>query len=82
MPPEVLAAVSKMASERKAKWFDEPIPMLDNKTPRQAAKTAGGRAKLENLIELYAHNSSSLGSIDLHRLMNPSEDEIRRELGL
>jgi uncharacterized protein (DUF2384 family) len=32
-----------MAKEHWENWFNEPIPMLKNKTPREAAKTKEGR---------------------------------------
>ncbi len=33
------------------RWIDEPLPVLDGKTPRQAAATVEGRAKVEELIK-------------------------------
>ena len=31
-------------------WLDTRVPALGNKTPRQAARTAGGRERLEALL--------------------------------
>lgn len=33
------------------KWMDEPIPALLGLTPREAAKTSEGKARLEVLLE-------------------------------
>lgn len=51
--PEVQAQLKSMAQAHWRSWFDQPIPDLDNKTPRQAAKTIDGREKLEALLLLY-----------------------------
>lgn len=34
-------------------WFDDPIPLLENLSPRQAAKTPNGRALLNELFGFY-----------------------------
>ncbi|PIQ52817.1 MAG: zinc chelation protein SecC [Comamonadaceae bacterium CG12_big_fil_rev_8_21_14_0_65_59_15] len=36
-----------------AKWADEPIPALDNKTPRQAITTAAGLERVKGLLRSY-----------------------------
>ncbi len=33
------------------RWIDKPVPALDGKTPREACRTAEGRARLEALFE-------------------------------
>jgi hypothetical protein len=45
--PEILAEFMERHWEN---WLDERIPALKNKTPRQAAKTAPGRERLEALL--------------------------------
>ena len=37
-------------------WLDTKVPALGNKTPRQAAKTASGRERLEALFAGYSQN--------------------------
>ena len=32
-------------------WLNTPIPQLKNRTPRQLAKTRGGRAKILSLVK-------------------------------
>ena len=82
LPPEAFEALKKLAAENKKKWFDNPIPMLRGESPRQAAKTSEGRAKLENLIEVYSFNHLPQDPHNLANLMNPTEEEIRLELGI
>jgi len=38
--------------------LDQPVPALENKTPRQAAKTAKGRQKLADWLK-YLENSTA-----------------------
>lgn len=58
---------TQMKSQFWNKWFVEDIPALDNLSPIDAAKTAQGRRKLDELLALYdsfRDGSSSMGSID------------------
>jgi hypothetical protein len=36
-----------------ANWANEPIPALDNKTPRQAIQTAAGLERVKGLLRSY-----------------------------
>lgn len=36
-----------------ANWADEPIPALNNKTPRQAIQTAAGLERVKGLLRSY-----------------------------
>ena len=40
--PEIKAKIDAMAKAHWDTWFDSAIPMLDNKTPKEASKTEGG----------------------------------------
>lgn len=51
--PEVQEQLKVMAKAHWESWFDEPIPALENKTPREAAKTKDGKERLEGLLLLY-----------------------------
>lgn len=51
--PEVQEQLQAMAKAHWESWFDEPIPALNNQTPRQAAKTEKGRERLEMLLLQY-----------------------------
>ena len=43
----------RMMWAMQLQWFDDPIPMLENTTPRQASTTAHGRQLLERLLTVY-----------------------------
>ena len=59
-------------------WFDEEIPILNNQTPRQAARTNDGRERLEALFLHYeatdAKNPNNMLKADISYL--------RKELGI
>lgn len=56
--PEIQEKLGEMAREHWKNWFDEPIPMLGNRTPKEAAKTEEGKELLEALLVLYERNDS------------------------
>lgn len=45
--------MSKVIHDNYAHWADEPIPALDNKTPRQAIKTSAGLERVKGLLRSY-----------------------------
>ena len=59
--PDIAAeAIQLMLDEHYRQCLDEPIPMLDNKTPRQCARSKKGREKVIDWLK-YLENS------ELHR---------------
>lgn len=50
VPPEALAELERMQSAHWDSWVDEPIPALKGQTPREAARSAAGRERLEALL--------------------------------
>lgn len=48
--PEIQAQMKAMAKAHWENWFDQSIPALGSKTPREAAKTKAGREQLEALL--------------------------------
>ena len=44
-------------------WLDSPIPALDNKTPRQAAKTAKGAQQVRIMIETIPEATGNTGAV-------------------
>jgi hypothetical protein len=58
--PEIQEQLKLMAKQHWDAWFDNPIPALNNKTPRQAAKTDDGRERLEALLLHYERNDEQL----------------------
>jgi hypothetical protein len=76
--PVFKAKLEDFALKHWATWFDIPIPMLRNKTPRQAAKTKEGRALLDALLFEYAqHDDAHPGN-----LLKADIPYLKRELGL
>jgi hypothetical protein len=52
IPPEVHSGILRDLKERfYSTWLDQPIPALEGKTPRAAAKTKKGRSQLEVLLK-------------------------------
>jgi len=58
--PEVQEQLKLMAKKHWDAWFDIQIPALNDKTPRQAAKTKDGKEKLEALLMYYERNDAQL----------------------
>jgi hypothetical protein len=55
--PELAAIEAEVMAKHWATWVDEPVPALGGKTPRQAAKSALGRERLEALFAEFAWRS-------------------------
>lgn len=58
--PEVQEQLKLMARKHWENWFDSPIPALNDKTPREAAKTKAGRERLEALLLHYERNDHEM----------------------
>lgn len=51
VPPEIAdQGIRRRLSEHYSTWPDYPLPALSGKSPRDAMKTAEGRASVEALI--------------------------------
>lgn len=72
---EGLAKVQEVLNARFFGWLDESIPALGGLTPRQACRTADGRAKVARLIRTYPEPMGIPG------IVVPREEMMRR-LGL
>ena len=58
-PSEELQAIQEaMTREQWEGWLDTRVPALGNKTPRQAARTAGGRERLEALLGQFDRDAA------------------------
>lgn len=55
--PGVREFMQRTADAHWKAWLDEKIPALGNRSPRQAARTAAGRERLEALLAHYAWES-------------------------
>ncbi len=59
-------------------WFDDPILMLDDQTPREAMKTKEGRQKLEALLVYYEKQNKNSPA----NFLRMDVDYLRKGLGL
>lgn len=60
--PEIREQIKAMAKAHWDSWFDMPIPVLGDKTPREAAKTEEGRERLEALLLQYERRDNIRGN--------------------
>jgi hypothetical protein len=78
--PEARALMENMLRTHWEHWIDEPIPALQGKTPREAARTAHGREAVEALLQSIER---SPGADPLTAEVNLREArKVRKLLGL
>ena len=53
--PEQDRLVAEFKARHYADWADQPLPALNNRTPRECAKTAAGRAEVDLLLKDMEH---------------------------
>lgn len=63
-PAEMTAAMTEVLQRHYANWADEPVPLLDNKTPREAMKTATGLERVKGLLRYYESSEAEMASAD------------------
>ncbi len=76
--PEVKQKMQEMMQSHWEHWFDKPIPMLLNQTPREASKTKEGRERLEALLLVYERTDLK----NKNELTRANIPYLREELGL
>jgi len=54
--PELPEVEAELERKHWDAWLDTKVPALRNRTPRQAAKSASGRERLEALLASYSRN--------------------------
>ena len=74
--PDVQEMLKEMGKKHWRAWLDMSIPALKDQTPREAAKTATGRERLESLLWEFEERSDSRQSF------SPDVQARRQELGL
>jgi len=52
-PQELAEAIAGVVKRSYANWADEPIPALDDRTPRQAIETPTGLERVKGLLRTY-----------------------------
>ena len=58
-PAELQAIEEQLLREHWVAWLDTRVPALGNKTPRQAARTSGGRERLEALLAEFDRRAAN-----------------------
>jgi len=58
LSPDLQAIQEEMIRKQWEGWLDTRVPALGNKTPRQAARTAGGRERLEALLAGFERDAA------------------------
>lgn len=68
LDPETMAAVmEQFLHSQYANWADEPIPVLGDKTPRQAIKTPAGLERVKGLLREYEAGEAAMARRDGRR---------------
>jgi hypothetical protein len=75
--PEVQEYMRQMSERHWDAWLDTRLPALGNRTPRQAARTADGRERLEALLAEFAWTAERTPNA-----MSPDVPALRARLGL
>ena len=78
--PEVREKLKQMAKSHWESWFDEEMPALDHKTPREAVKTKDGRKRLEALLLQYEYHE--IDKNDVMNFFKADVNYLKKELGL
>ncbi len=64
-PPELGSAITEFMSDHLRDWLDTGIPMLGDKTPRQAVRSKKGRSKVASLLADQERSMRSSGGGDV-----------------
>jgi hypothetical protein len=75
--PELQAIEAELARKHWDAWFDTKVPALGNRTPRQAAKSASGRERLEALLAGYGQNR-----VGRRNAFEPDIAALKQKLGM
>lgn len=74
LPPEAQAEIIEMLEAHYRKVLDEPLPLLDGTTPRDAIKTEAGRVRVADWLKLLENGHSRQdgigGSLDFTWMWN------------
>ncbi|MGH7330769.1 MAG: hypothetical protein ACREJX_20660 [Polyangiaceae bacterium] len=76
-PPEAIDALLVFKKKHYESWIDEPLPVLSNRTPKEALRTKAGRAKVDLLLRECEHHEARLPEAERFDFT-----KLRAELGL
>jgi hypothetical protein len=77
LSPGLQAIEAELAPKHWDAWLDTKVPALGNKTPRQAAKSAAGRERLEALLASYGENR-----VGRRNALEPDVPALKQKLGM
>lgn len=81
LPPEVMTEIiEKHVRQFYADWVDQPLPALNNRTPREAIKSPEGLEQVKFLLHSYEHSEARQAK-DQHRTP-VSYDFLWQKLGI
>lgn len=75
--PELQAIEAELARRHWDAWLDTKVPAVGNRTPRQAAKRASGRERLEALLASYGQNRAGR-----RNTLQPDVTALKQKLGM
>ena len=75
-PPEQQELVAEFKARHYAAWLDQPLPALNQRTPRECVRTAAGRAEVDLLLKDMEHMEQRTPGVPFDFSI------IRRELGI
>jgi uncharacterized membrane protein YheB (UPF0754 family) len=75
--PEVQAHMKDFIESHYAQWLDQRLPVLRNRSPREAVQTADGRERVEALLQEIEWMAPTLDPV-----LVPNLKALRRDLGL
>lgn len=59
LPPEIMTAIiKKKVEELYANWADQPLPTLNDRTPRETIQTPEGLEQVQFLLHSYEHSEA------------------------
>jgi len=76
LTPEMVQLQEQLIREHYFRWLDEPVPLLDDMTPRQACATAEGRRRVARLVRSMPAAGIRGETVEVPRA------ELLRELGI
>ena len=79
-PEAITEVIGSRVRQLYAGWADQPLPILDNRTPREAIETAEGLEQVKFLLHTYEHGEMKQAK-EQHR-PPVSYDFLWRELGI
>ena len=82
LDPEILEKIKGVYLKHWEKWLDIPVPALNGKTPREAAKTTEGRERLKTILQDAAEAAKKDQRQEISDFQLELFRKVEKELGL